>query len=97
VDAGGVRGDTESHPDPDEGPDLNTPEDIEADRRVLGWGTSANPNTADGEIQGISMFASAAVNAKGWRRTLAKAFAWGALIFIVLYVIVVFGLAAKLV
>jgi hypothetical protein len=88
------------HPDTDdpEGPDgRNDPADIEADRRVLGWGTRANPNTADGEIQSISAFADAAVNATGWRRSVAKLFAWGALVFIVVYVLVVFGLATKLV
>jgi hypothetical protein len=84
--------------DPDDSDDrFNTPDDAEADRRVLGWGGPANPNTADGEIQGISAFAAAATNATGWRRTVAKLFAWGALIFIVIYVLVVFGLATKLV
>ena len=85
------------HPDTDEPDEIGSDDDAEADRRVLGWGGPANPNTADGEIQGISAFAASAVNATGWRRTVAKAFAWGALIFIVIYVIVVFGLATKLV
>jgi hypothetical protein len=84
--------------DPDDSDDpFNDPADAEADRRVLGWGGPANPNTADGEIQGISAFAAAATNATGWRRTVARLFAWGALIFIVIYVLVVFGLATKLV
>jgi hypothetical protein len=77
--------------------DDDDPADIEADRRVLGWGGPANPNTADGQIQGITAFADAATSATGWRRTLAKLFAWGALIFIVVYVLVVFGLATRLV
>jgi hypothetical protein len=71
--------------------------DAEADRRVLGWGGPANPNTADGEIQGISAFADAAIAAKGWRRTAARLAAWLALIFIAGYVLLVFGLATKLV
>jgi hypothetical protein len=85
------------HPDTDEPDDLGSEADAEADRKVLGWGGPANPNTADGEIQGISAFAGAAINATGWRRSVAKLFAWGALIFIVVYVLVVFGLATKLV
>ncbi len=83
--------------DPEEPDPFASPDDEEADRRVLGWGGPANPNTADGQIQGVSAFADSAVNATGWRRTVAKLFAWGALIFIAVYVIVVFGLAAKLV
>ena len=62
-----------------------------------GWGGPANPNTADGEIQGISAFAASAINATGWRRTVAKLFAWGALILIVAYVLVVLGEATKLI
>jgi hypothetical protein len=90
------------HPNTDDDPEGaaglgNDPADVEADKKVLGWGGPANPNTADGQIQGITAFADAATNATGWRRTVAKAFAWGALIFIVVYVIVVFGLATKLV
>jgi hypothetical protein len=85
------------HPDTEEPDDLGSAADAEADRKVLGWGGPANPNTADGEIQGISAFADSAINATGWRRTVAKLFAWGALIFIVVYVLVVFGLATKLV
>jgi hypothetical protein len=87
------------HPDTDDEPpdDFGSPEDAEADRKVLGWGGPANPNTADGEIQGISAFADAAINAKGWRRTAAKSAAWTALAFIVLYVLVVFGFATHLV
>ena len=88
------------HPDtdePDEGGAADDPADIEADRKVLGWGGPANPNTADGQIQGIIAFSDAASHATGWRRTVARLFAWGALVFIVIYVLVVFGLATKLV
>ncbi len=73
------------------------PADAEADRRVLGWGTAANPNTADGELQGISAFAEAAIAAKGWRRKAARIAAWTALILIACYVLLVFGLATKIV
>jgi hypothetical protein len=65
--------------DPD---DYDDPADAEADRRVLSWGSTANANTADGEIQNISAFASAAINATGWRRTAARVGAWLALAFI---------------
>ncbi len=80
-----------------DGADPVDPSDLEADQRVLGWGGAANPNTADGQIQGITAFADAATHATGWRRTVAQGFAWGALVFIVVYVIVVFGLATRLV
>jgi hypothetical protein len=73
------------------------PADAEADRRVLGWGGPANPNTAAGELQGMSAFADAATVAKGWRRTAARTAAWLALLFIAGYVLLVFGLATKLV
>ncbi len=83
--------------DDEDGPLPDDPADVDADQRVLGWGGPANPNTADGQIQGITAFADAATHATGWRRTVAKGFAWAALVFIVVYVIVVFGLATKLV
>jgi hypothetical protein len=88
------------HPDyddPSEFDKSDDPADIEADRRVLGWGGPANPNTADGELQGISAFAQAAIAAKGWRRKAARIAAWLALLFIAGYVLLVFGLATKLV
>jgi hypothetical protein len=71
------------------------PAAAEADRRVLGWGGPANPNTADGQIQGMTAFADAAVNATGWRRTLAQGAAWIALLFIVGYVLVLAGFAIR--
>jgi hypothetical protein len=48
------------------------PEDVEADRRVLSWGSVANPNTVDGELQNMAAFASAASRATGWRRHAAR-------------------------
>jgi len=94
-----VHPDTTDDRDDDRDPLKVDPDDPDAiaDRKVLGWGGSANPNTADGELQGMSAFADAATNARGWRRTVAKIFAWSALVFVVIYVIVVFGLATKLV
>jgi hypothetical protein len=59
--------------DPDDDPvDPIDPADAEADRRVLSWGSSANPNTIDGELQNLSAFASAASRATGWRRHAAR-------------------------
>jgi hypothetical protein len=48
------------------------PADAEADRRVLSWGSAANPNTVDGELQNMAAFASAASRATGWRRHAAR-------------------------
>ncbi|MBV9593143.1 MAG: hypothetical protein JO147_05005 [Actinobacteria bacterium] len=62
------------------------PADVEADRRVLSWGPAANPNTAEGQVQGVAAFAAATTAATGWRRTAGKAAAWLALLFIVGYV-----------
>ena len=59
--------------DPDDDPaDPIDAADAEADRRVLSWGSSANPNTIDGELQNLSAFASAAARATGWRRHAAR-------------------------
>jgi hypothetical protein len=71
------------------------PADAEADRRVLGWGGAANPNTADGQIQNIAAFAAAASAATGWRRTAARVAAWLVLGFIACYVLVVFLTAVR--
>ena len=89
-------GDAHDFDDPEfDGP--NDPADAEADRRVLGWGGPANPNTADGELQAMSAFADAASAAQGWRRSAARLAAWIALALIASYVLLVFGLATKLV
>jgi hypothetical protein len=69
--------------------EYDDPADAEADRRVLGWGGSANPNTVDGELQNMSAFAQAAINASGWRRLAARAGAWLALGLIAGYLLVV--------
>ena len=70
--------------------------DAEADRRVLGWGGKANPNTADGQIQGMTAFADAAVNANGCRCRAARPAACLALLFIAAYVLLALAQAAKL-
>jgi uncharacterized membrane protein len=65
-------------------------DDRESDRRRIPdnpWGTVANPNTADGEIQSISAFARAAGRATGWRRTAARVAAWSALVLIALFLL----------
>ena len=69
--------------------EYDDPADAEADRRVLAWGSSANPNTVDGELQNMNAFAQAAINATGWRRLAARAGAWLALGLIAAYLLVV--------
>jgi hypothetical protein len=75
--------------------DYDDPADAEADRRVLSWGSRANPNTVDGELQNVSAFADAAGNATGWRRLAARTAAWTALLLIATYVVVVLVLSIK--
>ncbi len=71
------------------------PDDAEADRRVLGWGGAANPNTVDGELQGMSAFASAAVNARGWRRHAARLAALIGLALIAMYLVAALVIAVR--
>jgi hypothetical protein len=73
-------------------------DDREPDRQRIPdipWGTAANPNTADGEIQGISAFARAAGRATGWRRAAARIAAWSALILIALYLLAALLVATR--
>jgi hypothetical protein len=73
-------------------------DDGESDRQRIPdtpWGTAANPNTADGEIQSISAFARAAGRASGWRRTAARIAAWSALALIVLYLLAALLVATR--
>jgi hypothetical protein len=79
----------------DDEDEYDDPADAEADRRVLGWGGPANPNTADGELQGMSAFASAAVNARGWRRHAARLGALIALALIATYVVAVLVISVR--
>ena len=40
------------------------------------WGRTANPNTADGELQNLAAFGSGLVRLSGPRRTAAKVVVW---------------------
>jgi hypothetical protein len=40
------------------------------------WGRTANPNTADGELQNLAAFGSGLARLSGPRRTAAKAVVW---------------------
>jgi hypothetical protein len=54
------------------------------------WGRTANPNTADGELQNIAAFGAGLVRLSGWRRTAAKIFVW--LFLIGIAVSIVYGI-----
>jgi hypothetical protein len=57
------------------------------------WGRTANPNTADGELQNIAAFGTGLTRLSGPRRTAAKAVVWLILIGVALTVIYgVFGI-----
>jgi hypothetical protein len=71
------------------------PADAEADRRVLSWGSTANPNTVDGELQNMAAFASAASRATGWRRHVARIGALVALALIAGSLIATLVIAAR--
>jgi hypothetical protein len=51
------------------------------------WGRTANPNTADGELQNLAAFGSGLVRLTGARRTAAKFVVWLILIGTALTVI----------
>ena len=51
------------------------------------WGRTANPNTADGELQNLAAFSAGLVRLTGTRRTIAKAVVWLILIGTVLTII----------
>ncbi len=51
------------------------------------WGRTANPNTADGELQNLAAFGNGLVRLSGPRRTAAKIVIWLILIGIALTVI----------
>ena len=55
------------------------------------WGRTANPNTADGELQNIAAFAHGFTRLTGPRRTIAKVVVW--LILIGAAATVLFGIA----
>jgi hypothetical protein len=51
------------------------------------WGRTANPNTADGELQNIAAFSSGFARLSGPRRTAAKVVVWLILIGFALAII----------
>lgn len=81
--------------DPEDPFDGVDPDDLEADRRVLAWGSTANPNTVDGELQNFAAFAAAASRATGWRRHAARLAAVVALALIVLAIIASLVISAR--
>jgi hypothetical protein len=53
------------------------------------WGRTANPNTADGELQNIAAFGAGLTRLSGPRRTAAKVVVW--LILIGLALTIIYG------
>jgi hypothetical protein len=53
------------------------------------WGRTANPNTADGELQNIAAFGSGLTRLTGWKRFAARSVVW--LILIGLGMTIVYG------
>lgn len=51
------------------------------------WGRTANPNTADGELQNLAAFGSGLARMSGPRRTAAKLVVWLLLLGIALTII----------
>ena len=51
------------------------------------WGRTANPNTADGELQNIAAFGAGLTRLSGPRRTAAKVVVWLILIGIALTIV----------
>jgi hypothetical protein len=51
------------------------------------WGRTANPNTADGELQNLAAFGSGLARLSGPRRTAAKVVVWLILVGTVLTII----------
>jgi hypothetical protein len=51
------------------------------------WGRTANPNTADGELQNLAAFGSGLARLSGPRRTAAKVVVWLILIGVALTII----------
>lgn len=52
------------------------------------WGRTANPNTADGELQNLAAFGSGLARLSGSRRTAAKVVVWLILIGTALTILV---------
>jgi hypothetical protein len=51
------------------------------------WGRTANPNTADGELQNMAAFGSGLARLSGPKRTAAKAVVWLLLVAVALTVL----------
>jgi hypothetical protein len=51
------------------------------------WGRTANPNTADGELQNLAAFGSGLARLSGPRRTAAKVVVWLILVGTVLTIV----------
>jgi hypothetical protein len=61
------------------------------------WGRTANPNTADGELQNIAAFGAGLTRLSGPRRTAAKAVVWLILLGVALTIIYgLFGIVHSL-
>ena len=57
-------------------------------KEPVSWGPTANPNTPEGEIQGVSAFSSGLANLTGWRRATARIVVWVVLIAIAIALVV---------
>jgi hypothetical protein len=59
------------------------------------WGRTANPNTADGELQNIAAFSAGITRLSGTRRTAARAVVWLVLIgFVLTFIYGVLGIVS---
>ncbi len=56
------------------------------------WGRTANPNTADGELQNLAAFGAGLARLSGPRRTAAKVVVW--LILVAAFGTILYGAAA---
>ena len=67
-------------------------EDDEPRRRVPyvdgAWGRTANPNTADGELQNIAAFGTGLTKLTGWRRTAARVIVLAILLSLIISIVV---------
>ena len=73
--------------DADEEPD-DVPAWVPPGRADGAWGRTANPNTADGELQNIAAFGSGLARLTGGRRRAVQIIVWAILIGFVLATVV---------
>ena len=52
------------------------------------WGRTANPNTADGELQNIAAFGTGLTKLTGWRRTAARVIVLAILLSLIISIVV---------